>query len=40
MGKNSGSKMNIPDNFSETLETVFGLKMLKFFDEDLGPRSF
>jgi hypothetical protein len=24
--------MNIPDNISESLETFFGLKILKFFD--------
>jgi hypothetical protein len=29
-----GSGMNIPDHFSESLETVFGLKTLKFFDAD------
>jgi hypothetical protein len=27
----SGSGMNIPDHFSETLETVVGKKILKFF---------
>ncbi len=36
MGKNpdllSGYGMNTPDNFSESLETVFGSKILKFFD--------
>ncbi len=30
--------MNIPDHFSESLETVFGLKNLKFFDADPGYR--
>jgi hypothetical protein len=30
----SGSGMNIPDHFSESLETVLGLKVLKFFDGD------
>jgi hypothetical protein len=30
--------MNIPDYFSESLETVLGLKILKFFDAD--PESF
>ncbi len=30
----SGSGMNIPDHFSESLETVLGLKVLKFFDAD------
>jgi hypothetical protein len=28
--------MNIPNNFSESLETVLGLKVLKFFDADSG----
>jgi hypothetical protein len=37
MGKKSrsGSGMNIPDHISESLETIFGLKILKFFDADL-----
>jgi hypothetical protein len=26
--------MNIPDNISQSLETMFGLKILKFFDAD------
>jgi hypothetical protein len=26
--------MNIPDHLSESLETIFGLKLLKFFDAD------
>ena len=32
----SGPGMNIPDNFSESLETVFRVKntVLKFFDAD------
>ncbi len=40
MGKNedpqpgSGSGMNIPDHISESLETIFGVKILKFFDAD------
>jgi hypothetical protein len=40
MGKNSrsGSGMNIPDLISEILETIFGLKILQFFDAD--PESF
>jgi hypothetical protein len=33
----SGSGMNIPDNFSESLETVFRVKILKFFDADPDP---
>jgi hypothetical protein len=28
--------MNIPDHISESLETIFGLKILKFFDADPG----
>ncbi len=28
-----GSGMNIPDHFSESLETVLGLKIFKFFDD-------
>ncbi len=35
----SGSGMNIPDYFSESLETVCGLKILKFFDADPDPGS-
>jgi hypothetical protein len=31
--------MNIPDHFSESLETIFGLKILKFFDADSDPGS-
>jgi hypothetical protein len=36
MGKisRSGSGMNIPDYISESLETIFWLKILKFFDTD------
>jgi hypothetical protein len=51
LGKKSGSRMNIPDHFSESLETVFGLKILEFltvfglkilefFDVNLDPESF
>jgi hypothetical protein len=28
--------MNIPDNFFMSLQTVFGLKILKFFNADPG----
>jgi hypothetical protein len=28
--------MNIPDHISESLETIFWVKILKFFDEDTG----
>jgi hypothetical protein len=38
MGKKSGSGTNIPDHFSESLETFFfGLKIFKFFDADPDP---
>jgi hypothetical protein len=39
IGKKSGSGINIPDHFSEILGTVFGLKILKFFDADPGSGS-
>jgi hypothetical protein len=41
MGKKSksGSGMNIPDHFSERLETFFGIKILKFFDADPGSEN-
>ncbi len=32
----SGSGMNNPDHISESLETIFGVKILKFFDADPG----
>jgi hypothetical protein len=35
----SGSGMNILDHISESLETIFWLKMLKFFDADAVPVS-
>jgi hypothetical protein len=31
--------MNIPDHISESLETIFGVKLLKFFDADADPGS-
>jgi hypothetical protein len=36
MGKKSrsGSGMNIPEHISESLEAIFELKILKFFDAD------
>jgi hypothetical protein len=34
-----GSGMNIPDHFSESLETFLGLKILKFFDSVPDPGS-
>jgi hypothetical protein len=38
MGKKSesGSGMNNPDHIAESLETIFGVKILKFFDTDPG----
>jgi hypothetical protein len=33
------SGMNIPDYISESVETIFGLKILKFFDADPNPGS-
>ncbi len=32
----SGSGMNNQDHISESLETIFGVKILKFFDADPG----
>jgi hypothetical protein len=32
-----GSWMNITDHISESLETIFGFKNLKFFDADVNP---
>jgi hypothetical protein len=40
MGKKSGSGMNNPDRISESLETIFWVKILKFFDADPGWRKF
>jgi hypothetical protein len=42
MGKKSGSGsgMNNPDHISESLETNFWVKILKFFAADLGWRNF
>jgi hypothetical protein len=31
--------MNIPDHISESLETIFWVKILKFFDADADPGS-
>jgi hypothetical protein len=41
MGKKSGSGsgMNIPIHISESLETIFWVKKLKFFDVDPDPQS-
>jgi hypothetical protein len=35
----SGSGMNILDQFSESLETIFWVKILKLFDADADPGS-
>jgi hypothetical protein len=35
----SGSGMNIPDHISESSETIFWVKILKFFDADADPGS-
>jgi hypothetical protein len=32
--------MNIPDHFSKNLETIFGFKILKFFDADPESKIF
>ncbi len=39
MGKKSrsGSGTNIPDHISEILETIFWVKILKFFDAAANP---
>jgi hypothetical protein len=34
-----GSGINIPDYISSSLETIFGVKILEFFDADLDPES-
>jgi hypothetical protein len=42
MGKKSrsGSGMNIPNHISEILDTIFWVKILKFFDADADPGIF
>jgi hypothetical protein len=32
--------MNIPDHISESLQTIFWVKILKFFDADADPGIF
>jgi hypothetical protein len=32
--------MNNPDHISESLETIFGVKILNFFDADPGWKKF
>jgi hypothetical protein len=39
MVKKSRSGMNIPDRISDSLETIFWVKLLKFFDADPDPGS-
>jgi len=36
MGKKSGSGMNNPDHISKSLDAIFFIKILKFFDADPG----
>jgi hypothetical protein len=36
----SGIRMNIPNHISERLETLFWVKILKFFDADADPGIF
>jgi hypothetical protein len=42
MGKKSGSGsgMNNPDHISASLETIFLVKILKFYDADPGWKKF
>jgi hypothetical protein len=40
MGKKTEIRMNIPDYISESLETIFWVKILKFFYADLDPGIF
>jgi hypothetical protein len=35
----SGSRINLPDHISESLETIFWVQILKFFDADSDPGS-
>jgi hypothetical protein len=35
----SGSGLSIPDHISESLETIFWVKIPKFFDSDPDPGS-
>ncbi len=39
MGKKSGSGMNNPDHISESLETIFWVKIHNFFDEDADGKT-
>jgi hypothetical protein len=38
--KKFGSGTNSPDHISESLETIFWVKILKFFDADPGWKNF
>jgi hypothetical protein len=40
MGKKSGSGMKNQNLISESLETIFGVKILIFFDADPGWKKF
>jgi hypothetical protein len=40
MDKKSGSGKNNSDHISQSLETFFGNKILKFFDADPGWKKF
>jgi hypothetical protein len=40
MGEKSESRMNIPDYFSASIETVFRVKIFKFLDADPDPEFF
>ncbi len=40
IGKNQDPGLNIPDHIFESLEAIFGLKMLKFFDAEPGSGIF
>jgi hypothetical protein len=40
MGKKSGSGLNNPDHISESLKTIFWVKILKFLDPDPGSGIF
>jgi hypothetical protein len=40
MGKKSRSGMNNPDHIFDSLETIFRVKLLEFFDADPGWKKF
>jgi hypothetical protein len=39
LDRGSGSGMNIPDHSSRSLQIIFWVKIIKFFDADLDPGS-